>query len=100
MTKFKVCHLTSFQLVNFCLYRYSNNLQTNGTKYNLIYSTPSCYLKAVYDETMKNNIKWPVKIDDFFPYASDQHAYWTGYFTSRPTLKRYEREGNNFLQVS
>lgn len=24
---------------------------------------------------------------------------WTGYFTSRPTVKRYERVGNHFLQV-
>lgn len=44
-------------------------------------------------------ITWPTKDDDFFPYASDPHAYWTGYFTSRPTLKRYERVGNQFLQV-
>ena len=36
---------------------------------------------------------------DFFPYASDPHAYWTGYFTSRPTIKRFERVGNHFLQV-
>ena len=30
---------------------------------------------------------WPTKQDDFFPYASDPHAYWTGYFSSRPTSK-------------
>jgi len=24
-----------------------------------------------------------LRSDDFFPYASDPHAYWTGYFTSR-----------------
>ncbi|KAG8221971.1 hypothetical protein J437_LFUL007812 [Ladona fulva] len=45
------------------------------------------------------NITWPTKDDDFFPYASDPHTYWTGYFTSRPTLKYFERLGNNFLQV-
>jgi lysosomal alpha-mannosidase len=39
------------------------------------------------------------KTDDFFPYSSDPHAYWTGYFTSRPALKGMVREGNNFLQV-
>ena len=26
------------------------------------------------------------------------HSYWTGYFTSRPSLKLYERETNNLLQ--
>lgn len=86
-----------FKICNFL--RYTNNLVTNGTKYNLIYSTPSCYLKAVHDEGVKRNVKWSVKTDDFFPYASDPNAYWTGYFTSRPTLKRFERLGNNFLQV-
>ncbi|KRT79199.1 glycoside hydrolase [Oryctes borbonicus] len=77
---------------------YANKRQKEGSKYNLLYSTPSCYLKAVQDAA-KGKIKWSVKTDDFFPYASDSHAFWTGYFTSRPTLKRYERFGNNFLQV-
>lgn len=45
------------------------------------------------------NLTWTSKTDDFFPYASDPHAFWTGYFTSRPTLKRFERTGNHFLQV-
>ncbi|XP_066256477.1 lysosomal alpha-mannosidase-like [Euwallacea similis] len=79
---------------------YVNQRQENGSKYNLVYSTPSCYVKAVHDEAeAKNKNEWPLKQDDFFPYASDPHAFWTGYFTSRPTVKRYERVGNNFLQV-
>lgn len=65
---------------------------------NLFYSTPSCYLKAVHDED--ENMEWPVKSDDFFPYATMKNSYWTGFYSSRPTLKRYERLGNNFLQVS
>lgn len=77
------------------LSRYANARQENGSDINLLYSTPSCYLKSLHDA----GITWPTKNDDFFPYASDPHAYWTGYFTSRPTLKRYERVGNNFLQV-
>ncbi|XP_017786052.1 PREDICTED: lysosomal alpha-mannosidase isoform X1 [Nicrophorus vespilloides] len=81
------------------LISYGNELQKNGSKYNLIYSTPSCYLKAVHDEGEKRNLQWKVKTDDFFPYASDPNAYWTGYFTSRPTIKRFERVGNNFLQI-
>ncbi|GLV46666.1 Lysosomal alpha-mannosidase II [Carabus blaptoides fortunei] len=79
------------------LIRHTNALQATGSKVNLLYSTPSCYLKAVHDED--KNKQWPVKYDDFFPYASDPHTYWTGYFTSRPTIKRFERIGNNFLQV-
>jgi hypothetical protein len=43
---------------------------------------------------------WTSKTDDFFPYANHAHGYWTGYFTSRPALKRYERHSNNILQVT
>ena len=75
--------------------RYANQRQNDGLKVNLFYSTPSCYLKSLYD----SNTTWPTKTDDFFPYASDPHAYWTGYFSSRPTVKRFERVGNHFLQV-
>ncbi|XP_026271901.1 lysosomal alpha-mannosidase isoform X2 [Frankliniella occidentalis] len=76
------------------LIRYINNHKTEE-KVNLFYSTPSCYLKAVHD----SNNTWTTKDDDFFPYASDPHAYWTGYYSSRPTIKFFERQGNNFLQV-
>uniref|UniRef100_A0A8C5WAL1 Alpha-mannosidase n=1 Tax=Leptobrachium leishanense TaxID=445787 RepID=A0A8C5WAL1_9ANUR len=72
-----------------------NAQQINGSKVNVIYSTPSCYLSALN----KANLTWPTKSDDFFPYADGPHMFWTGYFTSRPTFKRYERLSNNFLQV-
>ncbi|XP_062548691.1 lysosomal alpha-mannosidase-like isoform X3 [Armigeres subalbatus] len=77
------------------LIRYTNAKQATGSNVNVFYSTPSCYLKALHDA----DITWPTKTDDFFPYASDPHAFWTGYFTSRPTVKRFERVGNHFLQV-
>ena len=66
-----------------------------GKGVRAFYSTPSCYARALYE----TNRTWTTKTDDFFPYASDEHAYWTGYFTSRPALKRMERMGNNLLQA-
>ncbi|XP_060838044.1 lysosomal alpha-mannosidase-like isoform X2 [Rhopalosiphum padi] len=77
------------------LIKHINSKQASGSKVNAIYSTPSCYLKAVNDQ----KITFPTKQDDFFPYKSDKHSYWTGYFTSRPTQKYYERRGNNHLQA-
>ncbi|CAH0387767.1 unnamed protein product [Bemisia tabaci] len=77
------------------LIREGNKQQSNESAINIFYSTPSCYLKAVHDE----KLSYSVKDDDFFPYASDPHSYWTGYFTSRPTIKFYERMGNNYMQV-
>ncbi|CAK1547903.1 unnamed protein product [Leptosia nina] len=78
------------------LIQYANmKAAKDGLNIKLFYSTPDCYLKAVKD----TNPTLPVKQDDFFPYASDPTAYWTGYFTSRPTTKYFERLGNNYLQV-
>ncbi|XP_022774192.1 alpha-mannosidase At3g26720-like isoform X2 [Durio zibethinus] len=54
---------------------------------NALYSTPSIYTDAKYAA----NEKWPLKTDDFFPYADKPNAYWTGYFTSRPAFKGYVR---------
>ena len=61
-----------------------------------LYSTPSIYLAAKHAE----NLAWPLKTDDFFPYADGPDAYWTGYFTSRPALKRYVRYASGYLQVA
>ncbi|XP_075403812.1 lysosomal alpha-mannosidase [Tenrec ecaudatus] len=72
-----------------------NSQQANGSRVNVLYSTPACYLQ----ELNKANLNWSVKQDDFFPYADGPHKFWTGYFTSRPALKRYERLSYNFLQV-
>ncbi|WOL07300.1 alpha-mannosidase [Canna indica] len=52
-----------------------------------LYSTPSIYTDAKNAE----NQSWPLKTDDYFPYADSQNAYWTGYFTSRSAFKRYVR---------
>lgn len=77
------------------LIRYVNSHEFNGTKIHLMYSTPTCYLKALNDE----KLSYPTKQDDFFPYSSDPHSFWSGFYTSRPTVKYFERVGNNFLQV-
>jgi lysosomal alpha-mannosidase len=63
---------------------------------NVFYSTPSCYLYALN----KANRTWTSKTDDFFPYAMDPHKVRTGFYTSRPALKYYERYSNNVLQVT
>lgn len=62
---------------------------------NVFYSTPSIYTKSKRD----SNVTWPTKQDDWFPYADSPHAFWTGYFTSRPALKRYVRDMSNKLQM-
>ncbi|KAG5887527.1 hypothetical protein JTB14_022139 [Gonioctena quinquepunctata] len=68
----------------------------DNTEFNVIYSTPSCYVKAVNEA----NPNLTLKTDDFFPYTSADHEVWAGYFTSRPNSKRFERIGHNILQAT
>ena len=58
--------ITMCIIVNFWLYQ-------NGSL-NLMYSTPSLYLKSLHDE----DTVWPTKNSDFFPYADHPWGYWTG----------------------
>eukprot|EP00743_Colponemidia_sp_Colp-15_P004427 GILK01004773.1.p1 GENE.GILK01004773.1~~GILK01004773.1.p1 ORF type:complete len:997 (+),score=226.35 GILK01004773.1:428-2992(+) len=62
---------------------------------DVFYSTPSLYIDKVHRDSA--NITWTTKTDDFFPYADGPHSYWTGYFTSRPALKKYVRDSSNLL---
>jgi len=82
------------------------------------YSNPEIYTEYKYKEYTYNqdhegydnvsNTKKSIhsisnletKRDDFFPYSDCDHCFWTGYFTSRPALKRLERVGSSFLQVA
>ncbi|CAF3921346.1 unnamed protein product [Adineta steineri] len=78
------------------LIKYVNAQQTNGSDVNVFYSTPSCYVYALN----KVDRAWTSKTDDFFPLGDTPHGFWTGYFTSRAALKRYERHSNNILQAT
>ncbi|CAI5521656.1 unnamed protein product [Closterium sp. Naga37s-1] len=60
---------------------------------NALYSTPSIYL----DAKQQADEIWPVKTGDFFPYADAPHAYWTGFYSSRPAFKRYVRSCSALL---
>lgn len=62
---------------------------------NPSYSTPSEYLSAIYPLS----IQYPTKNDDFFPYADVINAYWTGYFSSRTSVKGLVRQEGRLLQA-
>ncbi len=49
------------------------NERTEETGIKAIYSTPSCFVKALNDEQVNDpEYQWPEKFDDFFPYASSK----------------------------
>eukprot|EP00850_Spirogloea_muscicola_P004147 SM000017S02887 [mRNA] locus=s17:887138:900859:+ [translate_table: standard] len=61
-----------------------------------MYSTPSIYIDAKHSA----NETWPLKHNDFFPYADCPNCYWTGFFTSRPAFKGYVRKLSGYLQAA
>lgn len=60
------------------------------------YSTPTCFLHALSQEKRS----WPAREGDFMSYAHRAHAFWTGFYTSRPGIKFYERSLGALYQVS
>jgi hypothetical protein len=67
-----------------------------GNTYHLHYSTPSKYVEAVN----KLDREWPVKTDDMFPYSNSPHAYWTGFYTSRPNKKSEVKKATSLKLAS
>ncbi|CAD8098565.1 unnamed protein product [Paramecium sonneborni] len=69
----------------------------NKQKYNMqiMYSTPTQYVQAIN----QLNLQYPTKVDDFMPYADRPNAYWTGYFTSRVSLKLLIKQLGRFAQI-
>ncbi|XP_050358334.1 lysosomal alpha-mannosidase-like, partial [Nymphalis io] len=70
----------------------------NMSDVNIFYSTPSCYLKSVYLYGRRDKALHTEKADHL-PYASDANTYWTGFYTSRPSLKYLIKRAHVFLQV-
>ena len=69
-------------------------------KINIFYSSPDTYTQCKFKEIKaaeKLDGPYETKTDDFFPYSDRPNGFWTGYFTSRPALKRLERVGSSFL---
>lgn len=61
----------------------------------LTYSTPTCYSRASAGQ------EYSVNEADFFPYAyPDEHSYWTGYFTSRPSFKYLVRAATGVYRAA
>ncbi|GAB1293420.1 Lysosomal alpha-mannosidase [Apodemus speciosus] len=80
-------------------YRTNHTVMTMGSDFqyenaNMWFKNMDKLIRLVNEQYLRS-----VKKDDFFPYADGPHMFWTGYFSSRPALKRYERLSYNFLQV-
>lgn len=59
---------------------------------NIKFGTLNEYFSAVKEyNSQENKAPFSSLTGDFFPYSDYQNDYWTGYFTTRPFLKRLSR---------
>ena len=70
-------------------------INQNGSV-NAFYSTPTFYV----EQKKKAGVSWEVRRDDIFPLGDAAHHYWSGYFTSRPALKKQVHVASNFLNAA
>jgi alpha-mannosidase len=82
------------------LIHYINVNASKGGPVVAFYSTPSHYTDAKYAMTKRDQIDWESRFDDVMPLANAANSYWSGYFTSRPGLKRQVRMATNFLSAA
>jgi len=78
------------------LIRYWSKELSSKFNIEMRWSTINQYIEAVKAE----DIVWPSKHDDMFPYSDYPDQYWTGYFTSRANSKSQVRFGQQNLLAS
>jgi len=71
-------------------------INLNGSV-NAFYSTPTIYTEW---KNKNKSVTYEIRTDDIMPLADNAHNYWSGYFTSRPALKRQVRYATNFLAAA
>lgn len=59
---------------------------------SFVMSTPSRFTDALKAE----NVTWPVRTNDLFPYMQHE-LYWTGFFSSRPAVKKQVKDASAFF---
>jgi hypothetical protein len=60
----------------------------NNRNITFKYSTPTTFIEAV----KKENIAWPVYYGDMFPYHQFKYEYWSGFYSSRTSLKKQVKD--------
>lgn len=65
------------------------------------YSTPVQYFQKIREENKEKDSEYikDIKKGDFLPYQNQKYKYWTGYYSTRSSLKHMIRQAGRFLQV-
>lgn len=69
----------------------------NKVNMELIASTPQTYVNAI----KAANISLPTQYNDLFPFSEKSEDFWSGFYSSRPTIKKQVKDGSaNFHATS
>eukprot|EP00054_Salpingoeca_dolichothecata_P027401 m.200955 g.200955 ORF g.200955 m.200955 type:complete len:155 (+) comp25953_c0_seq1:796-1260(+) len=73
-------------------------IHSRGEEFNftLMYSTPHTYITTINNL----NLSWPVYEHDFYPCIFNEHYVRTGFYTSRPTEKGYDRYAQSLFRAA
>ncbi|TPP59784.1 Alpha-mannosidase [Fasciola gigantica] len=74
--------------------------EIDGVPVNIFYSTPYCYTQAVNRALCSPKTILSRRSGDFMPYRMQGLAYWTGFYTSRPTIKLMVRQMSLLLHAA
>lgn len=71
-------------------------------RYDIQYSTVSQFFESVRADAEELGVEWTVEKGDFWQYnlGSNYSAYWTGYFSTYPELKKKIASFSNFIEAS
>jgi len=72
------------------------NQQRATWNVNIKFSTVSEY----FDSVFQSKTQFTEYRGDFYPYADNEDSYWTGYYTTRPKLKRLTRSTTASLRAA
>lgn len=76
--------IDTFKTTDVFLDMLNSQQQRNMT---FMYSTPSAFVDAVN----KEKVTWPIYDNDFFPFFEQRYEFWTGFYTSRPGIKKQSK---------
>jgi hypothetical protein len=74
--------------------RYMNSNTDRYANISMYFVTPSEY----FSHLNRANVTFPIKIDDYLPYAEDEKSYFVGFYTSRPWEKLLVKELGRLYQ--
>jgi lysosomal alpha-mannosidase len=78
--------------------RPGSSFPATGAVWSIFYSTPQNYAANV-SSRLRSAASAEIRTGDFLPYSDGPHMFWSGFYTSRSSLKRLVRASSSLLHA-